>query len=477
MTQLYGAMGTAFSGNHYRKSQIQDVQFQGVLDRFRKKTDADEVNLIHYNQQGQMQVPDEVEIPFIEGDGIGKEIMTSARQVVDEAVRLAYDGKRSIRWMPLVAGEQALSATNKDLIPEATRKAIDRHHVAVKGPLNTPVGKGFRSINVQLRSMFDLYACIRPVKTLPEVPTTTIHKNIDTVIFRENTEDVYRGIEFENGSQDAKDLIAFLKSKGFDVPADSGIGVKPISHSASKRIVEEAIEYALEHGRKSITVVHKANIQKFTDGLFLNVAREVAQKQYPDKVILQEDFEKQYAGDYSKLPAGKVVLKDRIADAILQDIILNPTQHDVVVTTNMMGDLLSDGFAALVGGLGLAPGANIGNRHAIFESVHGTAPDIAGQNKANPTALLLSMKMMLDYLDWDEASALLQKGIEKTFANQQMTGDLARYVDGATALGTKEFADAILKNIRILQPEPEKGLSGFLKRTFGRGGDGKNKAA
>lgn len=420
-------------------------QFAGFRDRKSPKK-------IEVTPDGEWKVPNHVRVPYIQGDGIGREIMPAARQVVNEAVKLSYGDKKSIQWIPLLAGEEAIAA-GKDLVPEETVKTIDEHHIAVKGPLGTPVGGGTRSINVHLRKLFDLYANIRPVQSLPEVKTPSIHENLDVVIFRENTEDVYRGIEFEQGSKDAKDLIDFLKKRGHEIPDDSGIGIKPMSEANSKRIIEDAITFALENNRKAVTVVHKGNIMKYTEGAFKNWAEEVAREKFADRVIFQDEFWNKYGGDFSKLPEGKVVLKDRIADAMLQDVLLNPHQHDVVVAPNLNGDYLSDAFAGLVGGIGLAPGANIGKRHAIFEAVHGTAPDIAGQGKANPTALILSMRMMLRHLGWDKAATLIQESLAKTLSGHRMTGDLARHIKGIKPLSTGEFTEALIANMKTVSEQ------------------------
>lgn len=409
---------------------------------------------ITVNAQNQWHVPSYVTVPYIEGEGIGPEVMTQTRRVVDSAVRLAYGLMKGINWKPLLAGVKAQEA-GKDLIPQDTADAINEHHILLKGPMGTPLGGGHRSLNVTLRNMYNLYACIRPVKTMAGVPTPLKDdKKLDVVIFRENTEDLYKGFEFEPGSPGMKELQAVLKKYSMDVPDDAALGIKPISESASKRIVAKAIQYALDNDRPSVTVMHKANIMKFTEGGFLKWAKEVAQQQFPNKVLLWDDFQKQYGGDFKKLPKGpdgkyqKIVLQDCIADNMFQQMTLNPQNHSVIVTMNLNGDYISDDAAANVGGLGLAPGANIGDKHAIFEATHGTAPDIAGQNKANPTALFLTTVMMLNHMGWTEAADILLKGVETAMANQQFTGDLASKVPGAKALGTKEYTDAVIEAMK-----------------------------
>jgi isocitrate dehydrogenase len=319
----------------------------------------------------------------------------------------------------------------------------------LKGPMNTPIGGGYRSINVAMRKMFDLFACIRPVKTFAGVETPLkANTKVDVVIFRENTEDVYAGIEFEKGSPQAEKLRKLLAELGATVPPDAGLGIKTISESASKRIVAKAIQYALDNNRPSVTIMHKGNIQKYTEGAFLKWGQEVAKQQFPGKVILSDEFKAKYGGDFSRVPQGKVVLNDVIADNMFQQMTLNPQHLSVIVAPNLNGDYISDDAVALVGGLGLAPGANIGEKHAMFEATHGTAPDIAGQNKANPTALFLTTVMMLNHMGWSEAADLLLKGVEQALASHRMTGDLARHIPGAKALSTDQYTDAVIDNMR-----------------------------
>jgi isocitrate dehydrogenase len=398
-------------------------------------------------------IPDHVRIPYIEGDGIGPEIMALSQKLVDQAVQYTYGDKRSIEWVPMEAGEKAM-AKGLAPLPDETIQTIKDHFYFVKGPLNTPTGGGIRSINVLMRKMFDLFACIRPVKVIPGVVTPMKQDRTNIVLFRENTEDVYSGVEFEKGSPEAAKLIAFLNREfNSGIREDSAIGIKPISEFASKRVIAKAIDYALEHNRPTVTMVHKGNIMKFTEGGFARWGKELAQEKYPDQVILYDDFKTQYGGDFKRLPPGKVVLQERLTDAKFQDVILNPQWDSVLVTMNLNGDYLSDAYAATVGGLGVAPGANIGEEYAMFESTHGSAPDIAGQNKANPTALLLTMGMMLDEMGWDKASVLLNQSVEKTLKDQKMTGDLARQIPGLQPLGTAEYGAAILKSMETLQSQ------------------------
>lgn len=414
---------------------------------------------ITLSPEGKHIIPNHVRIPFIEGDGIGPEIMKEAQRVVNSAVENAYGNTRSIEWVPMIAGEKAIAAGDA-AIPESTINTIKDHLFFVKGPLNTPTGKGIRSVNVQLRKMFDLFACIRPVKVIPGIVTPMKQDRTDMVLFRENTEDVYSGVEFKQGSPEAQRIIQVLNTEfNAGIRPDSAIGIKPISEFASKRIIEKAIDYAIEHGKPSVTMVHKGNIMKFTEGAFAEWGKEVAREKYPDKVVVWDDFVKDYGGDYSKLPKGKVILQERLTDAKFQDVILNPQWDSVVVTMNLNGDLLSDSYAASIGGLGVAPGANIGDKFAMFESTHGSAPDIAGKNKANPTALLLTMTMMLDEMGWDEAANMMTQAVEKTLKDRKMTGDLARHIPNTPALSTTEYTNAIIETLRTLKTIRELGVA------------------
>jgi isocitrate dehydrogenase len=357
--------------------------------------------------------------------------------VFDEAVRKAYRGKRKICWMEVFAGEKANSIYGAYL-PDETLEAVRDCVIAIKGPLTTPVGEGLRSLNVTLRQLLDLYACIRPVRYYRGTPSPVAKPdNVDMIIFRENTEDVYSGIEWESGSEGAALLIDFLRERlGRKVRDDSGLGVKPISEFCSKRIARKAFAYAVRNGRKSVTIVHKGNIMKYTEGAFRNWAYEVAQDEFRDSVILEQE-------STGSPPAGRVMVRDRIADSMFQQVLLRPEDYDVIVTTNLNGDYLSDAIAAQVGGLGMAPGSNVGDFYAVFEATHGTAPKYAGQDRVNPGSLILSGAMMLEYMGWEEAGALIKRGLEKTLESKILTYDLARQVEGARTVRCSEFASEI----------------------------------
>jgi isocitrate dehydrogenase len=392
-------------------------------------------------KDGKLLIPDNPIIPYIEGDGTGPDIWRASRLVFDTAVQKAYSGKKEIKWMEVYAGEKAQSLYGAYL-PEETLLAIEEHIVAIKGPLTTPVGGGIRSLNVALRQLLDLYACVRPVKYYSGTPSPVKKPElVDMVIFRENTEDVYSGIEWPKDSNEVKMLIDFLKnSLQKEVKEDSGIGIKNISESASKRIMKKALDYAIKNKRKSITIVHKGNIMKYTEGAFKNWAYEVATQEYKDYIILESEI--------TEKPAkGKIVIKDRIADNMFQQVLLKPEEYDVIVTTNLNGDYLSDALAAQVGGLGMAPGANIGEFHAVFEATHGSAPKYANQDKVNPSSLILSGAMLLEYIGWDEAANLIKNGIEKTIQSKVVTYDLARQIEGAKEVKCSEFAREICKNM------------------------------
>lgn len=408
---------------------------------------------------GNHVIPNHVRIPFIGGDGIGPEIMVEAQRAVDKAVELVYGNDRSIEWVPMIAGEKALAA-GKGVLPEETIQTIKDHKFFVKSPLNTPTGGGFRSINVHLRKMFDLFACVRPVKNLEGVVSPMKQDRTDIVLFRENTEDVYSGMECEEGDPKTLKLIAFLKELyGYDIPADSALAIKNISKSASKRLVKEAIQFALNDGRHSVTLVHKGNIMKFTEGAFAKWGKEIAKEAFGDKALLWDEFMAQYGGDFTKLPEGKVVIQERLTDAKFQDVIMNPHWDSVVATMNLNGDLLSDAYAATVGGLGVAPGANLGTEYAMFESTHGSAPDKAGKGIANPTALMLTMNMMLDHMGWHEASDLLMKGIEESLKAHKMTGDLAERIPETPKLSTTEYTNAVIEAMQANRPSKTLGVA------------------
>jgi isocitrate dehydrogenase len=394
---------------------------------------------------GTLKVPDHPIIPFIEGDGTGQDLWAAASRVFDAAVESAYKGRRRIEWLELLAGEKSFRRS-KEWLPEATLKTMEDHVVSIKGPLSTPVGGGIRSLNVAMRQKLDLFACVRPVRYFEGVPSPMKEPaKLDVVIFRENTEDVYAGIEWAAGSPEALKLSSFLDMEfGIKVREDSGLGIKPISRTASRRLVRMAIQHALKKGRRSVTLVHKGNIMKFTEGAFLEWGYELAREEFPNAIVTEADVSKLHGG---KVPAGKVVIKDRIADSMFQQALLRPEDYDVLATTNLNGDYLSDACAAQVGGLGMAPGANIGARAASFEATHGTAPKYAGQDKVNPGSLILSGVMMLEYLGWDEAGGLITKALEKTIAQKRVTYDLHRQMPGASLLKCSEFASALIENL------------------------------
>ena len=397
------------------------------------------------NQDTTLTVPDDPEIPYIEGDGIGQDITPAMIKVVDAAVDKAYGGKRKIKWVEVLAGEKAFKETGHYL-PEETLKTIKECVVAIKGPLTTPVGGGFRSLNVTLRQVLDLYACVRPVRWIPGTPSPVKHpEKVNMVIFRENTEDVYAGIEFESGSKEAKRLIEFLREElKKTVREDAGIGIKPISPFGSKRLVRKAIKYALENRLPSVTLVHKGNIMKYTEGAFRNWGYEVAKEEFPEVTVAEEEIPTRFPNG---VPEGVVVIKDRIADAMFQWALLRPEEYSILATPNLNGDYLSDALAAQVGGLGMAPGANIGDGYAVFEATHGSAPKYAGLDKANPSSLILSAKMMLEYIGWKEAANLIWEALAKTIQSKVVTYDLARQMEGAREVKCSEFAEEIIKNI------------------------------
>ena len=396
-------------------------------------------------QDNKLVVPDEPIIPFIEGDGIGPDIWKAAKLVLDAAVEKAYGGKKRISWMEIYAGEKA-KALYDEWLPEDTIKAIRHYIVAIKGPLTTPVGGGFRSLNVTLRQVLDLYACVRPVKYYPGVPAPVkAPEKMNVVIFRENTEDVYAGIEWKEGSPEAIKIIEFIeKEYQTNIRKDSGIGIKPVSVTGSKRLVRKAIQYALDHGRSSVTLVHKGNIMKFTEGAFKEWGYQVAKEEFAEHTITEDQL---YSLHDGRQPSGKIVIKDRIADNMFQQILTRTAEYDVIATTNLNGDYLSDACAAQVGGLGMAPGANIGDFIGLFEATHGTAPKYAGLDKVNPSSLILSGVMMLEYLAWKEAAELIEHALAKTIQQKRVTYDLERQMEGATLLKCSEFAEAIAGNL------------------------------
>ncbi len=394
-------------------------------------------------RDGKPLVPDRPAIPFLEGDGTGPDIWRASQPVFDAAVARAYRGRRSIEWVELLAGEKAFARTGA-FLPDATVAAIRRHGVAIKGPLTTPIGKGFRSLNVTLRQVLDLYACVRPVRHFPGVPSPVREPDrLDVVIFRENTEDVYAGIEWAKGTPEAKRVIAFLRgTMKANIRNDSGIGIKPISKFGTERLVRRAIRYALEHGRRSVTIVHKGNIMKYTEGAFREWGYALAKREFGGRVVLESERN----GD-GPLPAGKVLLNDRLADSMFQQVLLRPDEYSVLATPNLNGDYLSDACAAQVGGLGMAPGANIGDRAAVFEATHGTAPKYAGLDKVNPSSVILSGVMMLEFLGWQEAAGLIVAGLERTFERRTVTYDLHRQLPGAMLLSCSGFGRAVIANL------------------------------
>jgi len=415
--------------------------------KFQKIEQPKEGRLIEV-AHGQVRVPDDPVIPFIEGDGIGPDIMKAARRIWDAAVEKAYVGKKKIVWLEIYAGEKA-NQKYGEWLPADTLEAIKHYKVAIKGPLTTPVGGGFRSLNVTLRQKLDLYACVRPVYYFEGIPSPVTHpQKMNMVIFRENTEDVYSGIEWPQGSDEVKKVIDFLtKEFNIKIRPDSGIGIKPISITGTQQLVRKAIQYAIRHKRKSVTLVHKGNIMKFTEGAFRDWGYELAKKEFADQTIIEEEYWRlKEAG--KDIPADKLLIKDRIADSMFQQVLTRPNEYDVIALPNLNGDYLSDACAAQIGGLGMAPGGNLGDALALFEPTHGTAPKYANQDKVNPCALILSGVMMLDYLGWDEAAEAVNKAIGKTIKAKQVTYDLARLIGGVDPLSTSGFASAVIKNIK-----------------------------
>ena len=392
-----------------------------------------------------LRVPDDPIIPLIEGDGIGPEVVHAAQGAIDAAVENTFGGRRRIVWYPVPAGEKAMFRYG-EMLPEATLAAIREYVVALKGPLTTPVSGGFRSLNVALRKALDLYANVRPIYWIPGVPSPVSHpERLDVVIFREATEDVYAGIEWEKGSPEARRMIEILEKEfRTRVRADSGIGVKPVSETGSKRLVRKAIRYAIENGRKSVTLVHKGNIMKYTEGAFRTWGYEVARDEFRDSTISWDAIVKDHRG---VAPDGKVVIKDVIADNMFQQLLLRPEEYDVLATTNLNGDYLSDAAAAQIGGLGVAPGGNIGDAHAVFEPIHGSAPKYAGMDKVNPTGEILAGVMMLEYLGWRDAGARLRDAVKSVVGSKTLTYDLARHMPGAKEVRTSAFAQAVVEAV------------------------------
>lgn len=402
-------------------------------------------DIITIQPDGSLVVPQHPIIPFIEGDGTGPDIWAAARRVLDAAVTKSYQGTRAIEWLEILAGEKAFQQTG-EWLPQETIDALKKYVVSIKGPLTTPVGEGMRSLNVTLRQVLDLYACVRPVRYYRGVVSPVKEPElVDMVIFRENTEDVYAGIEWQAGTDKANRVIEFLRNEmGALVRDNSGIGIKPISEFGTKRLVRKAIQYALDHGRESVTLVHKGNIMKFTEGAFRNWGYELAAEEFGDSVITEAVLWDQFSG---KVPPGKIVIKDRIADAMFQQILLRPNEYSVLAMPNLNGDYMSDALAAQVGGLGIAPGANIGDGVAVFEATHGTAPKYAGLDKVNPGSVLLSGVMLFEYIGWQEAADVITSALETTISNKTVTYDLARLMTGATELSCSAFGSAIIANM------------------------------
>lgn len=413
-------------------------------------------------ENGQMNVPERPIIPFIEGDGIGADIWSAASKVIEAAVEKAYNGAKAIEWKEVYAGQKAFDKTG-EWLPSETLDVIRDYKIAIKGPLTTPIGGGIRSLNVALRQELDLFTCLRPVRYFEGVPSPVKRpEDVDMVIFRENTEDIYAGIEWQKGTPEVKKVIDFLENE-MDVhnirfPETSGIGIKPVSEEGTKRLVRSSIEYAINEGRKSVTLVHKGNIMKFTEGAFKSWGYEVAEEEFGDKVFTWAEYDRIVEKDGKDvankaqdeaIKAGKILVKDSIADIFLQQILTRPKEFDVVATMNLNGDYVSDALAAQVGGIGIAPGANINfeTGHAIFEATHGTAPKYAGMDKVNPSSVILSAVLMLEHLEWREAADLIAKAMDKTIASKVVTYDFARLMDGATEVKCSEFGHELIKNM------------------------------
>lgn len=397
-------------------------------------------------ENGKLVVPNNPILCFIEGDGIGYDIMTASKRIWDASVEKAYGGSRQIHWMEIYSGEKAASVYNGDYMPEETFDVLREYLIGIKGPLTTPVGGGFRSLNVTLRQVLDLYSCVRPVRWYRGVPSPLKHpEEVEVVIFRENTEDVYAGIEYESGTPENEKLARFLREElGAEFFEGAGLGIKPISAFGTKRLVRAAIQYAVDHNRKSVTLVHKGNIQKFTEGAFQRWGYEVAADEFANETIPWSEVEAKHGG---KVPEGKILIQDTIADIMFQKMLLRPSEFDVIATPNLNGDYLSDAIAAEVGGVGIAPGANIGDEVALFEATHGTAPKYTNLDKVNPGSLLFSGVMMLEHIGWQEAADMVTKAYEKTLDEKIVTYDFARQMQGAMEVKTSEFATAVIRNM------------------------------
>ena len=405
----------------------------------------DNDNRIRINDDGSLCVPDRPAIPFIEGDGIGPDIWKATQPVLDRAVEKAFGGSRSIAWLEVLVGEKANALTG-EWLSEDSLKTITEHVVAIKGPLTTPVGKGMRSLNVAIRQRLDLYACVRPVRYIDTVPSPMKSpEKIDMVVFRENTEDLYAGIEWRSGTPEADRVAAFLRdTMGAAIPPGAGIGIKPMSERNTRRLVAKAIAHAIEHHKPSVTMMHKGNIMKFTEGAFSQWGYLEAAEHFAGQTVTEAEVFDTFGG---VAPQGKVVIKDRIADMLFQQVLLRPEEYSVIATPNLNGDFLSDALAAQVGGLGMAPGANIGDACAVFEATHGTAPKYAGLDKVNPSSLILSGAMLLDHLEWPEAAALVRSALQRTIKERIVTYDLARQIDGATEVSCSAFGAGVAERM------------------------------
>tara|TARA_A100001011_G_scaffold102316_2_gene107899 strand:+ start:93502 stop:94722 length:1221 start_codon:yes stop_codon:yes gene_type:complete len=392
-----------------------------------------------------INVPENPIIPFIEGDGIGPDIWKASVKVFDSAVSKVFQNRKKIFWKELMVGEKSFKETG-EWLPQDSIDSIQEYKVAIKGPLTTPVGGGIRSLNVTLRQVLDLYACVRPIKWIKGVPSPVKNpENVDLVVFRENTEDVYAGIEWESSSEESKRIIEFFKSNfKKNIRKNSGIGIKPISAFGTKRIVRKSIDYALSNSKESVTLMHKGNIMKFTEGAFKDWGYEIAKDEFPEKTITEDNLWNNFNG---VIPKDKLIIKDRIADSMFQQILLRPNEYDVITTPNLNGDYISDAAAAQVGGLGMAPGANMGDEIALFEATHGTAPKYANLNKINPSSVILSGVMMFEYLGWNEVSKIIVDAMEKTITQKKVTYDLARQMDGSIKLSTSDYAETIISNL------------------------------
>ncbi len=412
------------------------------FDKIQIPANGDKIQL---EEAGQLQVPFHPIVNFIEGDGTGPDIWAATSKVLDSAVEKAFSGKRKIHWCEIYAGEKAGSIYHGESLPEETLSAMREHIVSIKGPLATPVGRGIRSLNVAIRKELDLYACVRPCKWYQGVPSPVKHpEDVNMVIFRENIEDVYTGVEWPAGSAESNAFIELAEKYGKSIRKGSAIGIKPISRWGSQRLIRKAIHYALDNNLPSVTLVHKGNIMKFTEGAFKDYGYELAKNEFESRVISEQEVWKNFEG---QCPKGQIVIKDRIADNMFQQVLLRPSEYSVIALPNLNGDYMSDALAAQVGGLGIAPGANIGDGYAVFEATHGTAPKYAGQDKINPGSLILSGAMMLEYLGWKEAAQLVEKGLQNAIRNKKVTYDFHRSMEGATLLKCSEFGDEIIDSM------------------------------